>query len=31
MHADLAGSLSPDGTVLLVERNDDGASDAGPA
>jgi dipeptidyl aminopeptidase/acylaminoacyl peptidase len=24
--ADLAGHLSPDGTVLLVERNDDGAS-----
>ncbi|HEU5420029.1 MAG TPA: alpha/beta fold hydrolase [Streptosporangiaceae bacterium] len=24
--ADLAGSLSPDGTLLLVERNDDGAS-----
>lgn len=26
-HADLAGSLSPDGTLLLVERNDNGASD----
>jgi protease II len=24
--ADLAGSLSPDGSLLLVERNDDGAS-----
>ena len=34
--ADLTGWLSPDGTVLLVERNDDGAStlalhDAAPA
>jgi dipeptidyl aminopeptidase/acylaminoacyl peptidase len=25
-HADLTGWLSPDGSVLLVERNDDGAS-----
>ncbi|MGH3301402.1 MAG: S9 family peptidase [Streptosporangiaceae bacterium] len=25
-HADLAGWLAPDGSVLLVERNDDGAS-----